>query len=302
MSPSRKTVTVRVPASTSNCGAGFDTLGLALQLHNRVMITHAARDGAHPSTKADVRAQALAGVAAESFFAATRVKKFGFSYSISGCVPVARGLGSSATILAGVIAGLDALAGTKLSRRRMIGLVTKLEGHPDNAAAAILGGFTIARCDPTMADFVEVVKFAVPDELAFVVASPKFEIPTDEARRVLPETLPFSDAVRSMNSAVFFVAALASLDYEKLRPAVRDFFHEPYRLPHIPGGRAAIEAGVGAGALTGWLSGSGSSVLCVSLATAATAVATAMQAAFGREKISSETRVLLADNAGLQLE
>ncbi len=302
MKPPRHTVAVRVPASTSNCGAGFDTLGLALQLYNHVLLRFDSEPGPQPVTAADARAQALVESAAEAFFAGTRTKPFGFAYSIAGKVPVARGLGSSAIVRAGVIAGLDALAETKLTKRRLVALVARLEGHPDNATPAVLGGFTISRTDPATGEFVEAMKFTIPDDLAFVVASPQVEAPTAEARAALPAALPFADAVRSMNSAAFFVAALAALDYEKLRPAVHDFFHEPYRLPRIPGARAAIEAGVAAGAITGWLSGSGSSVLCASMVPPSAAVAKAMKAAFAREKISCETRVLRADNGGLQVD
>ncbi|HTQ29954.1 MAG TPA: homoserine kinase [Opitutaceae bacterium] len=302
MKPPRHTAAVRVPASTSNCGAGFDTLGLALQLHNRVLLRRAPDDGPQPDTAADARAQALVAAAAEIFFAEARVKPFGFFYSISGKVPVARGLGSSAIIRAGVIAGLDALVETKLTKRRLVELVTRLEGHPDNATPAVLGGFTVSRTDPATGGYVDAVRFTVPDDLAFVVASPQVEMPTKAARAALPAALPFADAVRSMNSAAFFVAALAALNYEKLRPAVSDFFHEPYRLPLIPGGRAAIEAGVAAGAITGWLSGSGSSVVCPSMAEPAAAVAKAMEAAFARENVACETRVLHADNTGLQVD
>ncbi|HZP60680.1 MAG TPA: homoserine kinase [Opitutaceae bacterium] len=302
MKPPRHTVAVRVPASTSNCGAGFDTLGLALQLYNRVLLRRAPDPGPQPDTPADARAQALVAAATEAFFAETRVKPFGFFYTISGKVPVARGLGSSATVRAGIIAGLDRLAETRLTKRRLIALLAGLEGHPDNATPVVLGGFTVSRTDPATGEYVDALRFTVPDDLAFVVASPQIEMPTGAARAALPATLPFADAVRSMNSAAFFVAALAALNYQKLRPAVRDFFHEPYRLPLIPGAQAAIEAGVAAGALTGWLSGSGSSVVCPSMAESTGAAAKAMAGAFAGVGVSCETRVLHADNGGLQVD
>ena len=298
----RHTVAVRVPASTSNCGAGFDTLGLALKLYSHVLLRLAPDLEPQPETAADARAQPLVVAAAESFFAETRTKRFGFFYSIAGKVPVARGLGSSAIVRAGIIAGLDRLAKTALSKRRLIALVAGLEGHPDNASAAVLGGFTVSRSDPETGGFVDAMRFNIPDDLSFVVVSPRVEMPTGAARAVLPAALPFSDAVRSMNSAAFFVAALAALNYEKLRPAVRDFFHEPYRFPLLPGARAAIEAGVAAGAITGWLSGSGSSVVCPAMAGPKAAVAKAMETAFGRENIACETRLLHADNGGLQTD
>jgi homoserine kinase len=146
------------------------------------------------------------------------------------------------------------------------------------------------------------VRISIADTLRFVVVSPAREIATKESRGALPAQLPFFDAVKSVNSAVYLTAALATGDFGKLRGAVQDFFHEPYRLPKIPGARAAIEAGITAGALTGWLSGSGSSVLCVCATAEAETVAAAMREAFTTVEMPSEARLLAADNDGLQLE
>lgn len=304
MSAARDSVTVRVPASTSNCGAGFDTLGLALALYNRVTVAHVSggRAAPQPDRPADARAEAMVTDTAAAFFRATKRATTGFGYRIEGDVPPARGLGSSVTVIAGILAGLDALHGTKLSRRQLVEIATALEGHPDNASAGILGGFCVSRCDPATGGYIDTVRLAVPAELAFVVASPNGEMLTKEARGVLPATLPYFDAVKSINSATYFTAAFMTGDYEKLRHAVADFMHEPYRLPKIQGGREAIDAGVAAGAFTGWLSGSGSSVLCLSRRENADAVLAAMRAAFGKLSVVCEGRVLLADNEGLRIE
>jgi homoserine kinase len=226
----------------------------------------------------------------------------GLRYRIEGEVPAARGLGSSVTVAAGVLAGLDALHGTALGRQRLVGLVSEIEGHPDNAAAGILGGFCVSRTDPATGAYVDTQRFEVPGEIAFVVVSPPVEFVTKESRGTLPSSLPFFDAVRSINSAAYLVAAFASRDYARLRQVAGDFVHEPYRLPRIPGGTDAIAAGVAAGAWTGWLSGSGSSVLCVCERPAADAVFRSMTAAFARASMPSEGRILAADNDGLRIE
>jgi len=299
MISARTSVTIRVPGSTSNCGAGFDTLGLALNVHNDVTLTRA--DGARgwPQTAEDARAQAMVEATAAAFFARTGQVAFGFSYHIAGDVPSARGLGSSVTVRAGIAAGLATLAGVTFAQHEIIALVTELEGHPDNASAGVLGGFCVARSDPATGAYIDTVRFEVPAELVFVVVSPPVEMLTSESRGVLPATLKYFDAVKSINSAAYLVAAFASRDYAKLRGAVHDTMHEPYRLPRIPGGREAIDAGVAAGAFTGWLSGSGSSVLCVSPQTTAVAVQTAMQAAFKRVGVIAEARRLAGENTGL---
>jgi homoserine kinase len=203
------------------------------------------------------------------------------------------------TVAAGVIAALDALHGTSLGRRRLVGLVAAIEGHPDNAGAGILGGFCVSRSDPATGSYVDSQRFEVPGDIAFVAVSPPVEFVTKESRGALPATLPFFDAVRSINSAAYVVAAFASRDYARLAQSAGEFIHEPYRLPRIPGAGAAIAAGVAAGAWTGWLSGSGSSVMCICERPGADAVFAAMTAAFARVSTPSEGRILQADNEGL---
>ena len=160
----------------------------------------------------------------------------------------------------------------------------------------------MARCSPEKNDYVGTVRIPLPNTLRFVVTSPSVELLTKESRGVLPATLPYFDAVKSINSAAYVVAILATGDYARLRGAVSDFMHEPYRLPKIRGGREAIAAGVAAGGYTGWLSGSGSSVLCVCEAGAAAAVGAAMVAAFAAVGVPSEARDLAADNVGYVVE
>jgi homoserine kinase len=296
------TITVSVSGSTSNCGAGFDTLGMAVNLRNRVTVTRA--DGAGkpvPFREADGRAQTMVAAAAQRFWADTGATPFAFSYQIDGEVPPTRGLGSSVTVRAGIVAALDHLAGTAVGRERLVALVTALEGHPDNAAAGILGGFCVARCDPATGAYVDTVRIPVPDELVFVTASPLLEVSTHASRGTLPAKLPYFDAVKSINSATYFVAAMATGDFDRLRHAMGDFMHEPYRLPGIPGAAAAITAGVKAGALAGWLSGSGSSVMCASRPGAADAVQSAMRGVFAADGQACEAAILQADNEGLRL-
>jgi homoserine kinase len=295
-------VTVRVPGSTSNCGAGFDTLGLALSVYNRVTLTRSPGVGLRPERTADARAADMVAQTTATFLAATGLAPEGFSFRIDGEVPPARGLGSSVTVIAGVLAGLNVLRGAGLSRERLVALATELEGHPDNASAGILGGFCVSRCDPRTGAYLDTIRVVIPSDLVFVVVSPESEMLTKAARGVLPASLPYFDAVRSINSASYLVAAFATGQFERLRHAVSDFMHEPYRLPSIPGARAAIDAGCAAGALTGWLSGSGSSVLCVSRRSEVAPVSAAMAAAFTQAGLASEARVLTADNEGLRVE
>jgi homoserine kinase len=301
-------VTIRVPGSTSNCGAGFDTLGLALTVYNRVTLRRTEAEAttsgwrSQPEREEDGRAAKMVADTAEAFGRIARVGGFAFSYRIEGDVPPARGLGSSITVIGGVLAGLNVLCGAPLSREQLVAVASHLEGHPDNAAAGLLGGFCVARCDPEKNDYLGTIRVVVPPTLRFVVTSPSVELLTKESRGVLPATLPYFDAVRSINAAAYLVAAFATGDYARLRDAAGDFMHEPYRLPKIRGGREAIAAGLAAGALTGWLSGSGSSVLCVASVASAPAVGAAMVATFAAAGVPAEARDLAADNVGYVVE
>jgi homoserine kinase len=294
-------VTIRVPGSTSNCGSGFDTLGLALSIYNNVTLTRGDWRGSRPTTASDTHGLDMADEAASLFFVRAGVEEFGYELSITGEVPMSRGLGSSVTLRAGVVAALNVLSGAKLSKEDLCSLVTQLEGHPDNATPAVIGGFCVARCDPHTGELLGVLRKPIGKDLCFVVVSPDQELETKKARGILPKELPYFDAIKSVNSAAYVVAAILSGEYDRLRDAVRDFLHEPYRLPLIPGAKNAIEAGVATGALTGWLSGSGSSVLCVARPAKAAKVGRAMAAAFAAHRLPSTVHLLYADNHGLRV-
>jgi homoserine kinase len=291
--------TIRVPGSTSNCGSGFDTLGLALAIYNDITLIRGDWSGARPLTDRDAAGLGMADEAAALFFVRAGVEEFGYELGITGDVPMSRGLGSSVTLRAGVVAALNELAGAKLTKDDLCSLVTQLEGHPDNATAAVLGGFCVARCHPHTGELLGVLRKTIGRDLCFVVVSPAQELETKKARGILPKQLPYFDAIKSVNSAAYVVAAILSGEYDRLRDAVCDFLHEPYRLPLIPGAKTAIEAGVAAGALTGWLSGSGSSVLCVVRPARAAKVGRAMAAAFAAHTVPATIHPLFADNRGL---
>jgi homoserine kinase len=171
-------------------------------------------------------------------------------------------------------------------------LCAELEGHPDNAAPAAFGGFTIARKDGYFQ------RYRVDRELQFALLIPNFEVATSDARRVLPKTLSLSDAVISVSNACAIAGAFASRKYEKLAGCFEDRLHQPFREPLVPFLSRVIEAGIKAGALGGWLSGSGSTLACVTLGNVER-VAGAMLAASGSQ--SARVVTTHADNAGVRI-
>lgn len=296
-SPRCPSVTVRVPASTSNLGPGFDTLGVALKLYNFVRILPAGSKGIRlvspiEPTKHD-GALAMVSEAAALFFKRTRQTAFGFEVSLKSQVPLSRGLGSSATLRLGVIAGLNELTGAGLDRHRLLALATELEHHPDNAAPAALGGFTAAGF---VDGGVRCLRFPVRPRLKFVILIPRYEVSTSKARQLIPTTFTRADTVHNLNRSALITAAFASQTYEALGGVLDDRVHEPYREQLIPELRRVIKAGEKAGAIGGWLCGSGPAIVCVTVQKP-DAVARAMR----RPLPNSEVRVLAADNEGIKV-
>ena len=211
-------ITLRVPATTANLGPGYDCLGVALRIYNRVTVRR------NPSV---AKLHPMAVKAAARFFETAEVKPFGFDWSITGDVPQSRGLGSSVTVRLGILHGLNELAGGPLEREELFLLCSELEGHPDNAAPAEFGGFTVASADSCLS-------FDVSPDLSFVLLIPDFEVSTPAARKVLPLDLQHELAVTCAGNAARITAAFACGQYEALRGAFEDFLHQPFRQPLIP--------------------------------------------------------------------
>ena len=281
-----QSVITSVPATTANLGPGYDCLGVALNIANRVSVNRLHEPAT--SSTAPAPGAAMANEAADLFFSKSGSDSFPFDWTIEGEVPPSRGMGSSVTVRLGLLSGLNQLAGNPLTRFELFELCSTLEGHPDNAAPAALGGFTVAG-GPVPA------RFEVSPELAFVLLIPNFEVSTPEARRVLPPQLDRLAAVASCANACRITAAFASQNYALLRGSFNDGLHQPFRRALIPFLPDVISAGEKAGALGGFLSGSGSTICCVTLEDPAR-VAEAMAAAAPGE---TRTVISYADNHGM---
>ena len=285
-------VTVRVPASTSNLGPGLDCLGIALRLYNDVTVIRGAKS----------RPQAIASKAADLFFRHARCAPFSFSAAITGNVPQSRGLGSSVTARVGIFYALNALSGNRLDRLSIFQLCARLEGHPDNAGPAVLGGFTVAQSSSSVSlargkrdTCLTFQRFEVSQRLYFVLLIPELEIKTSLARKILPSRISRTAAVENCANACAITAAFASRNYQKLRGAFGDQLHQPFRTKLIPFLPRVIAAAEKAGALGAFLSGSGSTICAITLRDR-DRIAAAMKRAAG--STSSRTIIVTADNRG----
>jgi homoserine kinase len=292
-------VTVRVPASTSNLGPGYDCLGVALRLYNTVTLIRGSMPStAHPRIVSDT---------AQLFFKKVRRRAFSFSYCNLEQIPRSRGLGSSATVRLGVLIGLNRLSGDPLDRIKLFELCAELEGHPDNAAPASFGGFAVTKSDefpatrfrrpkPLLLSYT-LQRFDVSPRLYFVLLVPELEIETARARRILPPKILRIAAVQNCANACAITAAFASRNYEKMRGNFSDNLHQPFRAKLIQFLPRVIAAAERAGALGGFLSGSGSAIAAVTLEAPERIALAMLRAAQGPVR----TIITRADNRGAQI-
>ena len=259
-----KAATVRVPASSANLGPGFDVLALALDLHLAVEARESAK------TTIDWKGEGIGELplnrrnlivrAAQEPFAGWSRPLDGIDLRVHNQVPIGRGLGSSASaIVAGIILGAR-IRGLRMSAQRVLELAVPLEGHGDNLAAALHGGFCIAAIED---GGVRVHRLDWPARWRAVVFVPDEVSPTHEARRLVPRRPPREDAVFNLGRVAEWVLACVQRDRSLLRSAMDDRLHQPGRARAYPYLDDAIAAAEQAGALGAALSGAGGSVIAI---------------------------------------
>jgi homoserine kinase len=295
-------VAVSVPASAANLGPGFDSLGLALALRNSLeahpggsgvrVLVEGEGQGGLPGDASNLIARAMLRV----FRIADRPVP-GLELLARNRIPLAAGLGSSAAaIVAGLAVG-EALSGLALGRARLLQLAAEMEGHADNAAAAIFGGLTLAfegQEGPRA--------HSLPLGLAQVVlVTPAMALPTLEMRQALPRNVPLQDAVFNLSHTALLLEALRAGDPDLLARAMQDRLHQPYRARFIPGFQEAQQAARSAGAAGVALSGAGPSLLAFAFGHEAE-VGHSMAQAFERHGLAARWRILPIEREGLRVE
>jgi homoserine kinase len=260
---------VRVPASSANLGPGFDSLGLAIGLYltcrfqraPRLAIRVQGRDAAQISTGEDnlIWRTALA--------VASDVGTVGqgandvlppIALSIDNDIPLGKGLGSSAAALTAGVVIADHLLGLHWKPHRILDEAARLEGHPDNVAACVLGSIVASATD--IGGAVRAVRVELPPSYGVAVVVPDFVLPTSESRHVLPDTYSKSDAVFNVQRSALLIAALATGTTSAFPAALEDRMHQPYRYPLVPGLEEMVRLRA-PGLLGCALSGAGPSIL-----------------------------------------
>lgn len=299
-----RTVCVRVPGTSANCGPGFDSIGVACTVYNELELT---------LTRESQISIAIEGEGAENIPTdarnivwksighllrrAKRTKEYrGAIIRMKNDIPLSRGLGSSA---AAIVAGLKAanlLLDEPFTRRDLLDMATEIEGHPDNVAPALFGGFTVSVKGKRR---VDCFAFQSRLPLKLVVAVPDFPLSTKMARSVLPQEVPMQDAIFNIGRAAMLVAALSKRNPHFLRTALDDALHQPYREKLIPGMRDVFRAAKQAGAIGATISGAGPCLMAFAL-DREVQVGDAMAGAFARHDVHAAILQLSVDVDGVR--
>lgn len=242
-----------VPATLANLGSGFDALGVALDLYLEVEAEPGQEDAFLYEGEGQVEGpDNLIHQGYRAGMEALGLHPESLTIRAFNPIPLARGMGSSSAALVAGVALADRFSGGKLGREGVFRVAASLEGHPDNVAPAVYGGFVAALADPPLA-----IPLPRPQGVYFVLAVPSYEVPTPLARAALPEVVPLKDAVFNLARSALWPAALCSGRLEALREACRDRLHQPHRAHLMPGVLEAIEAALKAGALAAFVGGAG---------------------------------------------
>jgi len=230
---------IRVPASIANLGPGFDTLAVAVQLYLRLTVARASGSGQLHFEFVNCQVDGENYIERAFRFAAQqRAASFpSLHVTVASDIPMRSGLGSSA---AATVAGLrlyESVAGP-LPWQGLLNAACALEGHPDNVAAALLGGLTVSCQLPDRSAFA--AKLTWPESLRFVVLTPEFPLSTAASREALPESVPREDAVFNLQRVALLLEVLQSGNYSILREALQDRIHQPFRQKLVPGLERAL--------------------------------------------------------------
>jgi homoserine kinase len=254
----------------ANLGPGFDALGMAVNLFNAVELEE---DGG-PAGRVEVSGEGestlprdgsnLVAAAVSELFRRTSYESPGWKLRLTNNIPLQRGLGSSAAAIVGGLIAANALAGSPCDREQILRQAIELEGHPDNVAAALLGGVVVVvRGEAANGAAYLYSSFCPPAGLAVAAVVPGYTLATSLARSILPKQVPLADAVFNLGRVALLISALREGNWQQLQAAVQDRLHQPYRSRLVPGLEDMFRAALQAGAFGAFLSGAGPTVIAL---------------------------------------
>ena len=241
-------ISVKVPASTSNLGPGFDCIGMALPVYNTITIEETVLPGTgveinviNESENADdlltehmpLDENSIIYKAVEILYNSIGQTPSELKITVQSQIPIARGLGSSASVIVGGLLAANELLGHPADEVALLSIAAEVEGHPDNVTASIVGGLVLT----SLEDDGSVVyrKLDWPEEWQITVCIPDYELSTEISRSVLPKEVPIQDAVFNAKRLAMFIQAVNTKDADLMKMALQDRLHQPYRMKLVPG-------------------------------------------------------------------
>ena len=297
------TVTVTVPATTANLGPGFDCLGAALTLSNQFRFSLLPPGAKLSITAIGAEAERVTTNSSNLVYQAfakvyEHLKQVPppIAIEIQLGVPLARGLGSSATAIVGGLVGANALAGSPLTQAEVIEMAIAIEGHPDNVVPSLLGGCRLAAT--SVKNGWEICEIPWHRSVVPIVAIPGFELSTKKARQVLPQTYSRADAIFNVAHLGLLLRGLETGQGDWLQAALQDRLHQPYRQTLIPGYKMVETAALEAGAYGMVISGAGPTLLALAHQDVAQAVSDAIAQAWVEQDFAVTVHLLQLDLHG----
>lgn len=267
-------VSVKVPATSANMGPGFDCFGIALSMYNTVTL----EETVYPTTGLEINIMGEQDEALSTFTIPTdesnivyKAVELLYNYTgqtppalrinIQSDIPIAKGLGSSASVIVGGVLAANKLLGNPADQAALLSIANEIEGHPDNIAPAMLGGFVVSSVEEDGSIIHRSIEW--PENWKIIIGVPDYELATQISRSVLPESVKFEDAVYNAKRSAMFVEALHTKDKELMKLALNDKLHQPYRARLVPGLNEIIEELQQTDIIGCVLSGAGPSILTI---------------------------------------
>lgn len=308
-------VTVKVPATSANLGPGFDCLGLALPIYNTITIEETVL----PGTGIEINLMSENDVIDEMIFDNVPKDENSIIYkavemlynsigqepselkiNVQSQIPITRGLGSSASVVVGGLIAANKLLGSPADTTALLSIATEVEGHPDNVAPAILGGFVLASQEDDGTILTE--KLNWPSEWDITVCIPEFELSTNIARSVLPDAVPMTDAVYNAKHLAMLIQAVNKKDERLMSKALQDRLHQPYREKLVPGMKEIMDAFKHEDGIIGCvLSGAGPSMLVISHKYDLDKIKSTVKDIWESLSIKSDVRTLKVEENGAEI-
>lgn len=308
-------ISVKVPATSANLGPGFDCLGMALPLYNTITIEETVLPGTGVEINVIAESAAIDELslehipldenslvykAVELLYNSIGQTPSELKINIHSNIPVARGLGSSASVVVGSLIAANELLGRPADEVALLSIACEIEGHPDNITPAIVGGLVIS----SQEDDGTVVyrKLDWPSEWAITVCTPDFELSTDIARSVLPKEVPMKDAIFNAKRLAMFIQAVHTKDSELMKLALQDRLHQPYRMKLMQGldkimdNLKHIETVLGC-----VISGAGSSILVISMRNDLDKIKNIVRETWAEQNIKCDIKTMNVEEHGAQI-